>query len=40
VRKMPMIVCLALVVLTTGLFVRSGWVQGIDIGVTSKQASE
>jgi hypothetical protein len=28
VKRMPMIVCVALVVLTTGLFVRSGWVQG------------
>ena len=27
-RKMSMIVCVALVVLITGLFVRSGWVQG------------
>ena len=27
-KKMPMIVCVALVVLITGLFVRSGWVQG------------
>ena len=27
-KKMQMIVCVALVVLITGLFVRSGWVQG------------
>lgn len=27
-KKMPMIVCVALVVLITGLFVRFGWVQG------------
>ena len=27
-KRMPMIVCVALAVLITGLFVRSGWVQG------------